>query len=82
MQKQILKYALRQELLNSGIIKKKKKLLKFFKNILKDIKLDKTVYILYLKEYQIQPLFYNKTSMKPSIGNNPSIIDTLQRTAR
>ena len=52
-----------------------------FKNILEDIKSDKTVYILYLKEYQIQPLFYSKIGIKLSIGNNPFIINTLQGTA-
>ena len=50
------------------------------KNILEDIKLDKIVYILHLKEYQIQPLFYNKIGIEPSIGNNPSTINTLQGT--
>ena len=47
------------------------------KDILKDIKLDKIVYILHLKEYQIQPLFYSKTGIKPSIGNNFSTTDIL-----
>ena len=50
------------------------------KDILEDIELDKIVYILYLKEYQIQPLFYSKIGIEPSIGDNPSITDTLQGT--
>ena len=52
------------------------------KYILEDIALGEIVYALYLKEYQISPLFYSKISIKPSIGNNSSIIDTLQGTAR
>jgi hypothetical protein len=47
------------------------------KDILEDIELDKIVYVLHLKEYWIQPLFYSKMGIEPSIGNNPSIIDTL-----
>ena len=50
------------------------------KDILEDIEPDKIVYVLYLKEYQIQPLFYSKMGIEPSIGDNPSIIDTLRGT--
>jgi len=39
--------------------------------------LGKIVYALYLKEYWIEPLFYSKIGIEPSIGNNPSIIETL-----
>ena len=39
------------------------------------------MYTLYLKEYRIQPLFYSKMGIKPSIGDNPSITDTLRGTA-
>ena len=52
------------------------------KDILEDIELDKIVYVLYLKEYQIQPLFYSKIGIEPSISDNPFITDTLQGTAR
>jgi len=41
----------------------------------------KTVYALYLKEYQIEPLFYSKIGIEPSIGNNPSIMETPQGAA-
>jgi len=51
------------------------------KYILEDIELDKIVYVLYPKEYRIQPLFYSKTGIEPSIGDNPSITDTLWGTA-
>jgi hypothetical protein len=40
------------------------------------------VYILYPKEYQIQPLSYSKTGIELRVSNNPPIIDTLQETAR
>ena len=52
------------------------------KYILDNIALGETVYILYLKEYQIQPLFYSNIGIKPNIGNNPSTTDTLQGTTR
>jgi len=56
-------------------------LLASLKDILKDIALGKIVYTLHLKEYQIEPLFYSKMGIEPSIGNNPSIIETLQGAA-
>ena len=42
----------------------------------------KTVYTLYLKEYRIEPLFYSKIGIEPSIGNNPSTTETLRGAAR
>jgi len=51
------------------------------KDILEDVVLGEIVYALYLKEYWIQPLFYSKIGIKPSIGDNPSVIDTLWGTA-
>ena len=51
------------------------------KNILEDVELNKIVYILYLKEYQIQPLFYSKMGIELSISNNPSMTNTLWGTA-
>jgi len=42
----------------------------------------KIVYALHLKEYQIEPLFYSKIGIEPSIGNNPSITETLRGAAR
>ena len=47
------------------------------RDILDNIALGKTVYALYLKEYQIQPLFYSKTGVELYIGENTSVIDTL-----
>jgi len=52
------------------------------KDILEDIALGEIVYTLYPKEYQIQPLFYSKIGIEPSIGDNPSVMDTLWGTAR
>ena len=40
----------------------------------------KTIYVLYPKEYQIQPLFYNEMGMELNIGNTPYIMDILQGT--
>jgi len=51
------------------------------KDILEDIALGKTVYALYLKEYWIEPLFYSKIGIEPSIGNNPSTMETLRGAA-
>ena len=39
------------------------------------------VYALHPKEYQIKPLFYGKMGIKPSIGDNPFIMETLQEAA-
>ena len=47
------------------------------KDILDDIALGEIVYALYLKKYQIQPLFYGKTGIKLYINKNISITDTL-----
>ena len=44
------------------------------KDILNNTALGEKVYILYLKEYWIQPLFYNKINTKLSIGNEPFIM--------
>jgi len=52
------------------------------KDILEDVALGETVYALYLKEYRIQPLFYSKMGIEPSIGDNPSVTDTLRGTTR
>jgi len=52
------------------------------KDILEDIALRETVYALHLKEYWIQPLFYSKMGIEPSIGDSPSVMDTLWGTAR
>ena len=52
------------------------------KYILDNITSSKTVYILHLKEYWIQPLFYSNMGIEPNISNNPFIIDTPQGTAR
>jgi len=57
-------------------------LLASLKDILEDIALGKTVYALYLKKYWIEPLFYSKMGIEPSIGNNPSIIETPRGAAR
>ena len=46
-------------------------------DILEDIALGKIVYTLHPKEYWIKPLFYSKMGIEPSIGNNPSIMETL-----
>ena len=46
------------------------------KHILDDIASGKMVYILHLKEYQIQPLFNGKLGIKFNKGNNPSTMDT------
>jgi len=51
-------------------------LLASLKDILEDMALGKTVYALYLKEYWIEPLFYSKMGIEPSIGDNPSITET------
>jgi len=51
-------------------------LLASLKDILEDMALGKIVYALYLKEYQIKPLFHSKMGIEPSIGNNPSITET------
>jgi len=47
------------------------------KDILEDVALGKIVYALHLKEYWIEPLFHSKMGIKPSIGDNPSIMETL-----
>ena len=47
------------------------------RDILNDIALGKTVYILYLKEYRIQPLFYSKMGVEFYIGKDTSVTDTL-----
>ena len=52
------------------------------KDILEDIALGEIVYALHLKKYRIQPLFYSKIGIEPSIGDNPSVTDTLRETAR
>jgi len=46
------------------------------KDILEDMAPGEIVYALYLKEYWIEPLFYSKMGIEPSIGNNPSIMET------
>ena len=46
------------------------------KDILDNIALNKIVYALYLKEYQIQPLFYSKTGIELYINKNTSITNT------
>jgi len=51
------------------------------KDILEDVALGEIVYALYPKEYWIQPLFYSKMGIEPSIGDNPSVMDTLWGTA-
>ena len=51
------------------------------KDILEDIALGKIVYALHLKEYWIEPLFYSKMGIEPSIGNNPSTTETLRGAA-
>jgi len=56
-------------------------LLASLKDILKDIALGKIVYALYLKEYWVEPLFYSKMGIEPSIGNNPSTMETLRGAA-
>jgi hypothetical protein len=47
------------------------------KDILEDIALGKIVYALHPKEYWIKPLFYSKIGIEPSIGDIPSVTDTL-----
>jgi len=39
------------------------------KHIMNNIALGETIYVLHLKEYQIQPLFHSKTDMEPKRGN-------------
>ena len=51
------------------------------KDILEDVALGKIVYALYLKEYRIEPLFYSKMGIEPSIGDNPSTTETLRGAA-
>jgi len=57
-------------------------LLVSLKDILEDIALGKIVYALYPKEYRIEPLFYGKMGIEPSIGDNPSTTETLWGAAR
>ena len=52
------------------------------RDILNDIALGEIVYALYLKEYWIQPLSYSKIGIEFCIGEDTSIIDTLEGTAR
>jgi len=52
-----------------------------FEYFLNNIALGKIVYVLHLKEYWIQPLFYSKMGIELNIGDNPFIIDTLWGTA-
>ena len=56
-------------------------LLTSLKDILENIALDEIVYALHLKEYRIQPLFYNKIGIEPNIGENLSATDTLREIA-
>ena len=51
-----------------------------FKYILDDVALGEMVYILYLKEYWIQPLSYSELGIELSKSNNPSITDTPRGT--
>ena len=47
------------------------------RDILDNITLGEIVYALYLKEYQIQPLFYSKMGVEFCIGEDTSITDAL-----
>ena len=51
-----------------------------FEHILDDIVLGEMVYVLHLKEYQIQPLFNGELGIELNKGNNPSTTNTLQGT--
>ena len=47
-----------------------------FKYILDNVVSGEIIYILHLKEYQIQPLFNSELGIKLNKGNNPFIMDT------
>ena len=53
-----------------------------FKHIMNDITPGKTIYVLHLKEYQIQSLFHSKMGMEPNVDNTPYTTDILWETAR
>ena len=47
------------------------------KHMMNNIALGETIYVLHPKEYQIQPLFYNKMGIEPNIGDTPYTINIL-----
>ena len=51
------------------------------RDILNNITLSEIVYVLHLKEYQIQPLSHSKTGIELCIGEDTSVTDTLWGTA-